>query len=83
MKINYDRIKELNIESLTSDGNQQLSCFYIIQNGVERHLSGEVLSEDYKSFLIGIGVFIEEELLGERKEIVKPFNFMGDGTQSN
>ena len=33
MKINYDRLKELNIEALTTDGGQ-MSCFYLIQQGV-------------------------------------------------
>ena len=82
MRINYEKFKELNTEALTIDGNNQLACFYIIQAGVERYLSGETITEECKNFLIDVGV-LTQEAQEERKEIVKPFNFMGDGTQSN
>lgn len=81
MKINYEKLKELNIDSLNINGDQ-LSCYYIIQSGIERFLSNEGISDDYKNFLIDVGVLVQE-VQEERKEIVKPFNFMGDGTQSN
>lgn len=81
MKINYEKLKELNNEALTMNG-EQLQCFYIIQAGVERFLSGETISEDYKNFLIDLGVFVVNP--EEKKQIVQPFNFMGnDGTQGN
>ena len=82
MRINYEKFKELNIETLTADGNSQLACFYIIQSSIERYLSGETLTEECKNFLIDVGVLVQE-VQEERKEIVKPFNFMGDGPQSN
>jgi len=49
---------------------------------VESFLRGHGISDDYKNFLVDLGVLVQE-LQEERKEIVKPFNFMGDGTQSN
>lgn len=81
MKINYEKLRELNLDSLNNNGDQ-LSCYYTIQNGVESFLRGHGISDDYKNFLVDLGVLVQE-LQEERKEIVKPFNFMGDGTQSN
>jgi hypothetical protein len=80
MKLNYDKFKELNIEALTADGTNQLACFYVVQMGVERYLNGDTITEECKDFLINIGVL---EVTEERKQIVEPFNFMGNGTQSS
>jgi hypothetical protein len=80
MKVNYERLVELNKEALTTDG--QMSCFYLIQGGVERHLHGETISVEYVNFLIQVGVLELENQ--EEKKIVKPFNFMGnDGPEGN
>lgn len=83
MKINYDRLKILNIEATLN--HQTLPCFHIIQNGIEKLLYDETLSEIHKRLLIEVGVLIEENTQEERKKIVEPFKMdMGnDRTQSN
>lgn len=81
MKIDYEKLKELNKEALTESG-EMLSCYYLIQSGIERYLAGETITEDCKKFLIDVGVLINES--EERKNIVEPFNFMGnDRPQGN
>ena len=81
MKINYDRLKELNIEALTTDGGQ-MSCFYLIQQGVERYLQPhEELSNQWLNFLVEVGVLEYQE--EEKRNIVQPFNFTGNGSQSS
>jgi hypothetical protein len=81
MKIDYLKLKELNREAVTESG-EYLSCYYLIQQGVERFLNGDTISEVYKKFLMEVGVLINES--EERKNIVEPFNFMGnDRSQSN
>lgn len=81
MKVNYTRILELNSEALNQNGDQ-LSCYYLIQNGLERYLNGETVTNDYVNFLIQVGVLEPENQ--EEKKIVKPFNFTGnDRPESN
>jgi len=81
MKVNYERLVELNKESVSQNGDQ-LSCYYLIHGGVEKYLNGETITNEYVNFLIQVGVLEPENQ--EEKKIVKPFNFMGnDGPQSN
>lgn len=81
MKINYDRLKELNTEALTRDGGQ-MSCFYLIQHGVERYLQPhDELSTEWLNFLVEVGVLEYQE--EEKRNIVQPFNFTGNGSQSS
>ena len=81
MKINYNRLKELNIEALTIDGGQ-MSCFYLIQQGVEKYLQPhEELSNQWLAFLVEVGVLEYQE--EEKKNIVQPFNFTGNESQSS
>jgi hypothetical protein len=82
MKINYHRLLELNKETLTDNGEEQLSCFYLIQNTVERFLYGEELNERQKLFLIELGVLIYTED-DNRKNIVEPFNFINNGSTNS
>lgn len=83
MKVNYEKLLELNIQALHGTNlDQQMSCYYLIHSGIERYLGGETVSTEYVNFLIDVGV-LEPENQEERK-IVKPFNFMGnDGPQGN
>jgi hypothetical protein len=60
MKINYERFKELNLEALTEKGDQ-LSCFWIVQMGMERFIQDDSLSEEHKNLLIELGVLEESE----------------------
>jgi len=83
MKVNYERLVQLNRESLVGTNlDQQMSSYWLIHNGVERYLGGETVTNEYVNFLIQVGVLEPENQ--EEKKIVKPFNFMGnDGTQGN
>lgn len=83
MKVNYNRLKELNTEAIHGVNlDTNMSCYWIIQNGLERYLGGETISNEYVNFLTEIGVLEPENQ--EEKNIVKPFNFMGnDGPQGN
>ena len=83
MKVNYGKLLELNTQVLIGTNlDQQMSCYWLIQNGLERYLGGDTISNEYVNFLIDVGV-LEPENQEERK-IVKPFNFMGnDGPQGN
>jgi hypothetical protein len=83
MKVNYERLVQLNRESLVGTNlDQQMSSYWLIHNGVERYLGGETVTNEYVNFLIQVGVLEPENQ--EEKKIVKPFNFMGnDGPQGN
>jgi hypothetical protein len=75
MKINYDKFKELNMECLTPNGDQ-LTCFWIVQSGIERFLHGDTITEDHKNLLIDLGLLIPSE---EETHFVKPHNFTTNG----
>ena len=81
MKVNYNRLKELNSEAIHGiNQDNQLSCYWLIQAGVEKYLNGETISNEYVNFLIHLGLLEPEN----QEKIVKPFNFMGnDGPQGN
>ena len=83
MKVNYNRLVELNRDSLHGTNmDAQMSSYWVVQNGLERYLASETISNEYVNFLIDIGVLEPENQ--EEKKIVKPFNFMGnDGPQGN
>ena len=87
MKIDYDRLKAVNFESMVITPNnhyETMPCFYIIQNGIEKLVSGETLPDIHKKLLIDVGVLVED-IQEERKKIVEPFKMdMGnDRPQSN
>jgi hypothetical protein len=82
MKVNYNIVEEINRRSLVGTDGNQLACFYLIQAGLERFLNGDTLSNDYIKFLLQLGV-LEEETQDEKKKIVEPFNFTGNGPQGN
>jgi hypothetical protein len=104
MKINYNRLRELNLESFTpvtptenriaGNGNEvhsstkieTLPCFYVVQNIVERLVNGEEITPMATTLLIDLGVLVPSDTnptTEDRRNIVQPFNFMGDGTQSS
>jgi len=75
MKIDYERLKLLNIEAILADGNQ-MSCYYIIQLSIERYVTGDTLTNEAMNFLIDLGILIPTE--EDKKKIVEPFNFTGN-----
>jgi hypothetical protein len=82
MKVNYQVLKDLNVEALSINGDQ-LSCYWVIQSGIEKYLNNETLTEQHKEFLIQLNVLVESEEDIARKNIVGPFKFSTDGTTNS
>lgn len=82
MKINYQVLKEFNEQALTPSGDQ-MSCYWIIQAGVEKIINNEVIPEVQKNLLIELGVIEESENEMNRRNIVGPFKFSEDGTTNS
>lgn len=80
MRVNYYRLKELNEEAVIGTDGVHMSCYYVIQMGVERFLNGDHLTDEHKNVLLELGVLelTEEEDASQR--IVGPFNFSGNGS---
>lgn len=81
MKLNYEKLLELNKEALTDKGDQ-LSAFFNIQMGVEHYLSDNI-TETHKNFLIQVGILELDEEDMAREKIVGPFNFSQNGPQED
>ena len=82
MKINYNRLVELNKEALVDQEKAQLQSFYIIQISIEKYVNGETITEQAKNLLIQLGVLVQDEEDIAREQIVGPFNFSQRGTQN-
>ena len=81
MRIDYNRLVELNKEALIDEGKVQLVAFYIIQKPLEDFVHGHPITEEAKNLLIELGVLIQNEEDIARETIVGPFNFSQHGTQ--
>jgi len=82
MKINYQILKELNEQAMTPSGGQ-LSCYWIVQIGIERLINNEVVNDIQKNLLIELGVIEESENEINRRNIVGPFKFSEDGSTNS
>jgi|688.fasta_scaffold105745_2 hypothetical protein len=82
MKINYNVLKVLNEQALTSSGDQ-MTCFWTIQSGVEKLLHGETITDMQKKLLFEVGVLEESEDELNRRNIVGPFKFSEDGSTNS
>mgnify|MGYP001566660893 CR=1 FL=1 len=80
MKIDYNRLKQLNMEALVDNERSQLSAYHIIQFGVEKFLDDVGISDTHTQLLIDVGVFVLTEEDVARETIVGPFNFSQHGT---
>jgi hypothetical protein len=80
MRINYNRLKELNEEALCDDGVSQLSSYYILQVGAEKFIHGEPLTEEHKNLLLEMGILELTEREITSQSIVGPFNFKNNGS---
>lgn len=82
MRIDYNRLLELNKNALVDDGKIQMNAYYVIQITIERFINGEHVTEEAKNLLIELGVLelTEEDIA--REQIVGPFNFSQHGTQN-
>ena len=82
MRIDYNRLVELNKEALIAEGKAQLAAFYIIQKPVDDFVNGQPITEEAKNLLIELGVLVQNEEDIAREQIVGPFNFSQHGTQN-
>ena len=81
MRIDYNRLVELNKEALVDQDRVQLSSFYVIQHSIERYIDGEPITEQAKNLLLELGVLTQTEEDIARETIVGPFNFSQHGPQ--
>ena len=81
MKINYDVLRRLNNDSITTNG-EQMSCYWLVQQGVEKIIYDEHISDIHKQMLIDLGV-VEDSEDEQRKNIVGPFKFSEDGSTNS
>jgi hypothetical protein len=79
MKVNYNRLLELNREALIDNERTQLASFYIIQSSIERYISGDVIPQEAINLLLDMGVLEPTEEDIAREQIVGPFNFSQHG----
>ena len=82
MKINYNRLVELNKELMYSheDGeSREMNSWFIIQTGLEKIVNGEELSKEHKNILLDIGLLELSEEDIARETMVKQFNFSQHG----
>ena len=80
MRINYNRLLELNREAFGSD--RELTCFWVIQGGIERFINGETLIDEQKNLLIELGVLELTKEEQASQSIAGPFNFKDNGSQN-
>ena len=75
MKINYDRLVDINTSALLpNDG--ELQCFSVVMRGVEDFMHDQsTCSESVKNLLLDLGILENTE--EEKKPIVSPHNFGG------
>jgi hypothetical protein len=45
MKINYNRLVELNSEAIKEDG-REMTCYFVVQSGIEKIMNGEELVKE-------------------------------------
>ena len=78
MKINYNRLVELNSEAIKEDG-REMTCYFVVQSGIEKIVNGEELVKEHKKMLLDVGVLelTEEDIV--RETMVKQFNFSQNG----
>ena len=79
MKVNYNRLLELNREALIDNERTQLASFYIIQASIEKYISGDVIPQEAINLLLDMGVLEPTEEDIAREQIVGPFNFSQHG----
>lgn len=78
MKINYNKLLELNMEAVHQT-HGALSAYWIIQMGVEKYVHGEELTEEHKNLLLDLGVLELTQEEEATQSIVGPFKFSKDG----
>lgn len=78
MKINYNRLVELNSEAIKEDG-REMTCYFVVQSGIEKIVNGEEITKEHKKMLLDVGVLELSEEDIARETMVKQFNFSQHG----
>tara|TARA_Y100000389_G_C17002612_1_gene290244 strand:- start:125 stop:355 length:231 start_codon:yes stop_codon:yes gene_type:complete len=60
MKVNYEKLKELNLGALTEKGDQ-LNCYWVLQSAVERYLDDGEVTQKQINLLKELGILIDTE----------------------
>jgi len=81
MKINYNRLVELNKDAIVEQTGDSMISFWVIQSGVEKVIHGETLTEEHKNLLLDLGVLELNQEESARQTIVGPFKFNHDGSK--
>ena len=81
MRVNFERIQQINRDSITESHGQEMASYFILQQGVERFLLGEELTEEYKNFMLDLGVLELTEYEAASQTIVGPFKFNNNGVK--
>ena len=81
MKVNYNKLFELNKRAIVGTDGGAMGCFWVLQLGVEKFLNGETLNEAHKNLLLNEGVLELTEEEKASQTIVGPFKFNHDGVK--
>ena len=83
MKINYNRLVELNKEALVENGKDTLTSYYIVQMSIERLVDTGNIPNEARTLLVDLGVLELSEEDIAREKIVGPFNFSQHGSTNS
>jgi hypothetical protein len=78
MRIDYNRLVELNSEAIKEDG-REMTCYFVVQSGIEKIVNGEEITKEHKKMLLDVGVLELSEEDIARETMVKQFNFSQHG----
>ena len=60
MRLDYEKLKELNLEALNEKGDQ-LSCYWVIQASIERYMEDGGVTQKQINLLKELGILIDTE----------------------
>jgi len=83
MKINYNRLVELNKEALVENARDTLTSYRIVQMPLERLVDTGNISTEARELLVDLGVLELSEEDIAREKIVGPFNFSQHGSTNS
>ena len=83
MKINYNRLVELNKEALVENARDTLTSYRIVQMAIERLVGTGSITVEARTLLVDLGVLELSEEDIAREKIVRPFNFSQHGSTNS
>ena len=83
MKINYNRLVELNKEALVENARDTLTSYRIVQMAIERLVDTGNITNEARTLLVDLGVLELSEEDIAREKIVGPFNFSQHGSTNS